>query len=337
MNCGRLLIILLVYLSLPSCRHARKPLSFYYWKTQFSLAPVEKAVLQDHQVQQLYVRYFDVDFAPDASQPQPVSPIQLNNDIRSYAIVPVVYIKNRTFEKLDTAGVTDLAKNVFHLVSQINQSRQIKTAGIQFDCDWTVHTKDKYFQFIQQYRALSNQRISATIRLHQVKYKERTGIPPVDHGVLMYYNMGEINSGNQNSIYERKIASRYNAYLKNYPLSLDLALPIFSWGYTIREGKVVQLLNKINFGYFKNDSNFIPAGSNRFLTKHACFKGGYYFQQQDLVKLEQVPEQDLLDITDDINRYASGKIRQVIVYDLDSANIVQYDKAIFKKVLDHLD
>jgi hypothetical protein len=335
MRSGRLFIVLLLLTT--ACRRQPKLLSFYYWKTEFSLGSVEKKVLQDLQVKQLYVRYFDIDFAPEASQPEPVSPIQLNNDIKSYIIVPVIYIKNRTFEKLDTAGVTRLAKNVFHLVSQINQSRQLQTHEIQFDCDWTDRTKDNYFLFIQQYRALSKQRISSTIRLHQVKYKERTGIPPVDQGVLMYYNMGEINTGSQNSIYEKSIASRYNTYIKNYPLSLDIALPIFRWGYTIREGKVVQLLNKINVDYFKNDSNFIAAGPNRFLAKHACFRAGYYFKQQDLVKLEQVPEQDLLDITHAINRFAGHRVQRVIFYDLDSANIVQYEATVFKKVLDNLD
>jgi hypothetical protein len=336
MICGRL-FLLLVFLSLASCRHANPPLSFYYWKTQFSLGTVEKKVLQEHKVQQLYVRYFDIDFPPEATQPEPVSPIQLNNDIKSYAIVPVIYIKNRTFEKIDNTGVTNLAKNVFHLVSQINKSHQLQTREIQFDCDWTDGTKDKYFLFIQQYRALSKQIITATIRLHQVKYKERTGIPPVDRGVLMYYNMGTINTGDQNSIYDKSIASRYNAYMATYPLQLDIALPIFSWGYTIREGKVVQLLNKINVGHFKNDSNFIPAGPDRFLAKQACFKAGYYFKQQDMVKLEHVLEENLLDITSAINRYAGHRIQQVILYDLDSANIVQYDKTVFKKVLDNLD
>jgi hypothetical protein len=335
MICGRL-ILLFALLPLASCRHQQKPLSFYYWKTQFSLGTVEKKVLQDHTVQQLYVRYFDIDFAPEAMRPEPVSPIQLNNDIKPYTIVPVIYIKNRTFEKLDTAGVRQLAQHVLHLVSQINTSHQLQTREIQFDCDWTDGTKDKYFLFIQQYRALSKLIITATIRLHQVKYKEKTGIPPVDRGVLMYYNMGTINTGDQNSIYDKNTASRYNAYLATYPLQLDIALPIFSWGYTIREGKVVQLLNKINVGHFKNDSNFIPAGPGRFLAKQACFKAGYYFKQEDMVKLEFVPEQDLRDITSAINRYAGHRVQQVIFYDLDSVNIVQYDSTVFKKVLDNL-
>ena len=172
--------------------------------------------------------------------------------------------------------------------------------------------------------------------MHQVKYKQRTGIPPVDQGVLMYYNMGEINAGTANSIYEKDIASRYNTYIKSYPLALDIALPIFSWGYIIRKGKVVQLLNKINFTYFKNDSNFTAAGRDRFLARQACFKAGYYFQQYDTIKLEHVPAAELVDMAKEINKNA-GRIGTVILYDLDSSNIAQYDKDIFDKILDHID
>ena len=31
--------------------------------------------------------------------------------------------------------------------------------------------------------------MSATIRLHQVKYRADTGVPPVDRGMLMAYNL----------------------------------------------------------------------------------------------------------------------------------------------------
>src|SRR5262245_23721791 len=83
-----------------ACRHQNKPLSFYYWKTQFSLNGYEKNVLQEHNVKSLYVRYFDVDIDPAANgQTIPVSPIKLDSSIRQYRVIPVVFIRNRTFER----------------------------------------------------------------------------------------------------------------------------------------------------------------------------------------------------------------------------------------------
>lgn len=319
------------------CRHQNKPLSFYYWKTQFTLNDYERSVLKEHDVKSLYVRYFDVDINPGDGQPIPVSPIKPDSSIKSYRVIPVIFLRNRTFEHLAPDSITNLAINVVALVNLINMSQGIRTEQIQFDCDWTERTRDKFFQFIKEYRIQSNQIISATIRLHQVKYKEITGIPPVDYGVLMYYNMGAISGDNNNSIYERSIADKYNSYIKSYPLPLDVALPVFSWGLAIRDGKVVELLNKINFPQFENDSNFIKINSARYQVKHACFKSGYYFKENDQIKKEHVPATDLVDITNQINKYTNHKIGKLIFYDLDSTNLVQYETDVLEKALNNLD
>ena len=329
-GCSFLYVVLL----LAACQQRpHRPVSFYYWKTQFALNGYEKNVLREHAVDTLYVRYFDIDLKPEAVQPAPVSPIQLDSSITHYRVIPVIFIKNRTFDRLQAAEIPSLATNVFHLISQINQSQHLTTPEIQFDCDWTERSRDLFFQFIRAYKAVSNQKISATIRLHQVKYKERMGMPPVDHGVLMYYNMGAINGDNNNSIYESSVANRYNAYISSYHLPLDVALPIFSWGLHLRNGRVIALLNKINFVQFENDSNFTISTSNRYQVKHACFKAGYYFQPGDEIKSEHVPAADLLEITTQINKHTNHRIGKLIFYDLDSTNLIQYETDIIKKVL----
>ncbi|WP_207514666.1 hypothetical protein [Longitalea luteola] len=331
--CSFLLILVLT----GGCRHQTKPLSFYYWKTQFALNNYEKSVLQEHAVKSLYVRYFDVDHKEGDAQPAPVSPVQLDSTVRSYRIIPVIFIRNRTFEQLPSSAITTLARNVFGLVTQINQSQQLITREIQFDCDWTERTRDRFFEFIRQYRAIAQQTVSATIRLHQVKYKERTGIPPVDYGVLMYYNMGAITGDNNNSIYEKAVANRYNSYIRSYPLPMDIALPVFSWALKVRDGKVVELLNKINISQFENDSNFTNVNTNWYKAKHGCFKAGYYFKENDVIKPEHVPAEDLLDITTQVNQHTNHRIGKLIFYDLDSTNLVQYEKDILKKVLRNTD
>ncbi|MBO9199324.1 MULTISPECIES: hypothetical protein [Niastella] len=326
--------LLVFVLLLAACQQQKpdRPISFYYWKTQFGLNGYEQDVLREHAVDTLYVRYFDIDFKPEATQPEPVSPIQLDSSIKRYNVVPVIFIKNRTFERLQPADINTLVVNVSRLVHQINQSQQLTTREIQFDCDWTESTRDNFFEFIRRYRDIAVCKISATIRLHQVKYKERTGIPPVNSGVLMYYNMGAINGDNNNSIYEKAIANRYNAYIRSYPLPLDVALPLFSWGLQLRNGRVVELLNKTNFTQFNNDSNFTILTNNRYQAKHACFKAGYYFQQGDEIKAEHVPAEDLLEITKQINQHTNRRIGKLIFYDLDSTNLIQYEKDIYKKV-----
>jgi hypothetical protein len=263
----------LIYCSLSSCHRLKKQISFYYWKTTFQLGSTEQTVLRENDVKTIYTRYFDIDYLPGDSFPTTISPIIFDSSKHDFEIIPVIYIKNRIFQRLDSLEISGLAVMINKLVKEINHSKNLTVNEIQFDCDWTDSSRDKYFFLLKNYRALTQQTISATIRLHQVKYAARTGIPPVDYGVLMYYNMGEIGAGTTNSIYEKPIASKYIVSLKSYPLALDVALPIFSWAQQIREGKVIHLLNKMNFSHFENDSNFTFIQANRVLVKHACFHG----------------------------------------------------------------
>jgi len=329
---GRLFIFFMACLYFFSCSHPLKSISFYYWKTNFHLDSSEIELLRENKIKAIYTRYFDIDFATGDSVPAAISPIHFDNSGYGFQIIPVVYIKNRVFELLDSAGLRSVLRKAYSLVSQINNSIRINPAEIQFDCDWTETTKEKYFRFIKQYRLLSNQLISATIRLHQVKYALRTGVPPVDYGVLMYYNMGEINPGPGSSIYENSIAEKYNTSIGSYPLQLAAALPIFSWGLQISDGRVVKLLSKLNFHDFENDSNFIETKKGWFTVRNSLFKKGYYFKEKDIVKLEHVPQYDLLDIINQLNKHSSNRIDKLIFFDLDKTNLSFYDKDLFREI-----
>lgn len=334
----KLILFLLSILIFSSCKEKEKPaLSFYYWKTQFQLNFAEKEVLEDHQIQKLYIRYFDIDIQTATLQTYPKAPIRFIDSIPAgMEIIPVIYIKNKVLENSSLPELDSLAHLMLSMIQQINQIIGKDAHEIQLDCDWTVSTADKYFHFIESLKTLFPHTISATIRLHQIKYPEMTGVPPVDKGVLMYYNIGEISSDNQNSIYEKEIAKKYVKHLKNYPLPLDIALPIFAWGQQIRNNKVIKLLNKIDINSFKNDSNFVALSEQKLQTKHAFFKAGYYFQENDIIKLEYITEKDLFQIAKELKRNYSHKISNIIFYDLDMINLNRYEKDIFEKLADYL-
>ncbi len=314
-----------------------KSMSFYYWRTGFSLDSLEQKAVRDNNVHTLYLRYFDVDWSDTDSAPAPVAALRPNASPANFTIIPVIFLRNRVFQKLDSGRIDSLVEKIAGLVSHISTAIHTTPPEVQFDCDWTETTKDKYFRFLRHYHAASNTPVSCTIRLHQVKYPDRTGLPPVDHGVLMFYNMGNIDAGGGNSIYDRNIAHRYIPSLRSYPLQLDLALPIFSWGLQVRNGKVIQLLDKMNAAAFEKDTNFVRNGSKGFAVKHASFRGGYYFQENDAVKIESVSKDDLLEIVSEVNGHSNHRIRNVIFYDLDSQNLLRYDKSVFHEILDHID
>jgi len=318
----RLLAVLCLLLTACSDRAA---VSFYFWKTEFVLGNAEQKALYQNKVHRLYVRYFDVGMKNGA--PVPLGVLHADSFPKDVAIIPVVYVKNEVFRKPHDS----LAMVVLQLVDGVSRKAGTAPQEIQFDCDWTEATGAAYFHFLKQFRQLSGRAISATIRLHQVKYQLRTGIPPVDRGVLMYYNMGKIGD-EVNSIYDRKTAARYTRYLSSYPLPLDVALPIFSWSILLRNHKVAGLLNKTDDAYFEKDSNFIRIRKGHYRAKHSLFKGGYYLRQGDEVKTEQIDEDMLQDMAKDLRTYLKKPIGEVIYYDLDAPNIKRYDETVFKKL-----
>ena len=222
-------------------------MSFYYWDPSFTLDSMEGNTLRDNNVHTLYIHYFDVDRTPADSAPVPLAPFRYAASPTNYAIVPVVTIRNRVFEKILPAAIRAFAADIFARVRSINASGHLQNQEIQFDCDWTQKTRENYFSFLREYRLISVQTISASIRMSQLRYPEGTGVPPVDYGVLFYFNLEETDSGNERSIYERAIAHRYAPSLRSYPLTLDVALPIFSTGRYSRDGEdLLEIVADIN-------------------------------------------------------------------------------------------
>jgi hypothetical protein len=333
MQRSSLFLIFILFLGCSSKKN-KTTISFYYWKSNFRLSITEEKTLSVLNCKTIYLRYFDVEFDEENKSARPISRVNFESAATNLEIIPVIYLKNEVFQKTEFQQLEKLVENITTLFTQINSYLKSEPDEVQFDCDWTETTKEKYFEFLKLFREKNNKTLSATIRLHQVKYKVLTGIPPVNKGVLMYYNMGEINSGGRNSIYEKKIADKYINFLKEYPLPLEPILPLFAWGIQSSDGKVKQLLNKMNESNFNADTNFTYKKFNSFLTKHSCFKSGYYFSEGDEIKIESVKPEELVQIADDLNNNLSAKPHQLLLYDLDSLNLNRYEKTLFQKILD---
>ena len=317
-----------------SCQQQEKPIiSFYYWKTIFRLTPKEKNCLSSNNVQRLYIRYFDIDLVSKSENPYPRSPIRFEDVPKSFDVIPVVYIKNKVMLN-PKLNILDLAQKTNSYINQINKKNNINIQEIQIDCDWTLASKDNYLRFIEVFKKVSKKKLSATIRLHQIKYFKKTKIPNVDRGVLMYYNMGTIAPDSLNSIYDRNIANRYLSSLKNYPLPINIALPIYSWAIHIRNGKIIALRNKIITNNLKNNRSFVLTKNNWVKCKSTTFMGGVFYKENDLLKLETISENNLLEMASDLKENTSLNPEEIIFYDLDEFNLKNYEKDIFKKVID---
>lgn len=324
--------VLFLFLML-SCSKNEKPIiSFYYWKTILKFSETEKEALKENNVQKLYVRYFDIGLHPESNFPIPISPIRFEENLKGYIIVPVVFIQNKVMLQ-PNLDVNDLAQKTFGFIEQINSKNKIVSQEIQIDCDWTLKSKENYLKFIEVFKKLSKKKLSATIRLHQVKYFKKTKIPNVDAGVLMYYNMGSIAPDSLNSIYDQKVAERYLKSLKKYPLHLDFAFPIYSWGVHIRENKVIGLRSKMSSASLEKDSNFEKTSPIFFRVKHSNYKNGVFYEENDLLKIEEIKPEDLKEMAEDLQGHLAEKPNEIIFYDLDEFNLNNYEKNIFKQII----
>ncbi len=327
------LATVLLFFSFFSCKKNTSEFSFYYWKTKFKISPAEKNILADLECKTIYTRFFDVDMDEAAQEPIPVGTIDgLDSKDENTTIIPVVFITNRTFLKMVKADITKLAQNIYTKINSIKDDY----TELQFDCDWSGKTKENYFFFLQEIRKLISKdvKLTCTIRLHQVKYVFKTGIPPVDRGTLMFYNMGDVHDQNEsNSIYNSGNVEKYIDFVDDYKLPLDAALPIFGWYVHYRNNTFIGLINKDNMPKINDTIVFSQMENNtKFKVKSDHLENGIYYKTNDMIKLEVLNDEKLLEAAELLAKHLKPVSRRIIFYDLDEKNINYYDKETFTKI-----
>lgn len=314
-----------VYLSLFSCSKERNhPIDFYYWRSNFQVNESEKKVVQDLKVENIYIRFFDVDKTD--IQPKPIGTIKnFNASVLNVNYIPTVFITNRTFQSLSSEEVKKLAANVNKLINEIAFACELKSfSEIQIDCDWTKSTKANYFLFLEELKKISDKKLSATLRLHQVKYKDKEGVPPINKMVLMCYateNPTEVEE--KNSILDVEIAKNYLQNLEQYPIQLDVALPIYSWAIVTNHLGKVKLINSFSKDDLK-DKPVIDKGNGIYEVTEDFFLEKFYLSKGFKIKVETISEDVLKETTSFLDSKLKNDYR-IIYYHLDEKFTQNYN------------
>ena len=196
---------------------------------------------------------------------------------------------------------------------------------ILFDCDWSVATKDNYFYLLQKLKTqLPKYKLEATIRLWQYKYYEKAGIPPVDKGLLMCYNMSNVNEYNaKNSIGSNKELKDYITH-DNYPLRLDVALPIFNWAVLFRGGVFKGVISNID-SFDKNKLIFKKISDTKYLLQDDIQLGSFYARNGDEIRIEKISNQELEAMMNSIkDKIKIDKTTKVTFFSFDKKYINDY-------------
>ena len=197
----------------------------YYWRTDLRFDSTERAFLEHYNINKVYCRYFDVVIDSARSQdPMPNATIAFSDSLpEGIEMIPTVYITENCMHQRHKG----LAEKLVERIRQMNETNDIKgVREIQIDCDYTINSLPVYYQFLKEVKEAWGQKLSTTIRLHQLSMKA----PPVDYGVLMLYNTGDPRKWTErNPILDIRDVSPYLKRLDRYPLPLAAAYPVFSW------------------------------------------------------------------------------------------------------------
>ncbi|WP_419673008.1 hypothetical protein [Aliarcobacter butzleri] len=293
-----ILVFALIVFSYNKTQKKDIQISFYSWENSFEEQNINE---------KLYIKVLDVNFSTKLEL------LKTNLKEPPKNFIPVIYITNETMKNVD-----------YSLVSKaiLETLKNYKFDEIQIDCDWSLSTRSNYFNLLEDLKEKLNKTISATIRLHQIKYYTKTGIPPVDYGVLMYYNMSNIGDFNtKNSILDNEIAKKYHYNFDVYPLKLKLALPLYSQAIQFREEKAISLFEGVEEKDFNND--FEKLENNRYKVLNSHYFKGRYIYKDDIFRLENSNEQDIKIALKDFLDLSKNRYDEVIFYTLKYKN--KYD------------
>lgn len=247
---------------------------FYYWKQNYNVQSEQHPK---------YIKVLDIAYANKLIIHKTTFSTQPNQKI-----IPVIYIDNPLFKQHQEEA---FAQKVYLILQEMADGK-FDFDEVQIDCDWTESTQKVYFDFLKRFKALSQKKISTTIRLHQIKYHKRTGVPPVDKGVLMYYNMANFKDlETKNYILDIELAKKYHHSFDTYPLPLDLALPLYAQATIIRFESVVGIIEGVR--HKDLNQHFKALKENHYeVTKTHYFKQRLLYEG-DRIRVDEVSIEDL--------------------------------------------
>jgi hypothetical protein len=328
---GKLLLVLLCGLLLPGCqqKHHVVTRGFYYWKTAYNPGGYELLRLKEARCTRLYVRCFDVGWNRALDAPQPVAPLRMQaGPDTAFKYVPVVFITQEAMMHLRRAQVPVLAANMAKLLAQQANMFGIAPDELQIDCDWTATTRDIYFSLLRALKAtpyFRDKLLSCTVRLHQVKYRLRSGIPPADRALIMCYNIGNLKQpGVHNSILDAALARDYLKNLDTYPLPVDIALPLYSWCLHFREDKLVGILRDVAPETVTARPLFRQQKDNLYYCTEDTSLQGYSFLAGDVVRVEQPSLKDLLEVAAFTAKHVRNDSLRVLFFHTDRLTLSKY-------------
>lgn len=306
--------------------------SFCYWKTDLYVDKKDDSLINEMKVKHMYIRFFDIDWNPYLKKALPVSTVRNFNaenlDVTPSIFITNTVLLQSSKLQLDSMAV-HIDDRIKKVIDQYIESKAIYNTGeiieklykkqkdysrsfnfdsireieknkitfdfkeILIDCDWSEKSKDNYFYLLKRLKKqFPEKKLAATIRLWQYKYATKAGIPPVDKGLLMCYNLSNIEDYNaDNSIATSDELNKYLTHNK-YKLPLDIALPLYSWSIIYRGKEFKGILS--DYDSIINDSSIFKKKNDlRYVLKDDVLINDIFLRNGDEIHIERVSDNEI--------------------------------------------
>ena len=221
--------------------------SIYHWRTTFALDSAERAFIENHNIDRIYIRMFDVALEQNYETTSPeIVPIATTRFVDTIPtnceVVPVAYITIDALRAMQGEEVEYAHLIVERMKAMCSYNNCGRIKELQLDCDWTQTTRESYATLCSVVKDSLHKEdieLSITVRLHQLQEDP----PPANRAVLMLYNTGALKEfETHNSILDINDVKPYIKPMK-YPIPLSYAYPFFGWGVKFKDEEFVAIVS----------------------------------------------------------------------------------------------
>jgi len=290
-------------------------------------------LLRQTNTNRIYIKIFDVVFNEWQQRPLPFAQVEFDSASLKWLkssgieIVPVLNINNDLLEKVNPDRINALADRVMMLLkTRLDQFDIMNEKIVHIDCDWSVASKEKYFDLLRYLEMLpffSGKQITVAVRPRQVENIGQYGVPPVKRAV---YTLDAQNEEFQPDL------------IKDYPLGLEVLLPLFNDPVVFRNGAVMGAISGLPDSVWMNDKVCRVVGEHAEATEapehYEVLKDTVvrlnYLKAGDQIKYVNWDTAMISRIAGFIQGNLNSPEQTIILYQLDSIKIRQYNASQLK-------
>jgi len=346
------LLILMVALltTLVSMRKRTVTRGYYYSENEIKKRGIDTGFIHELNIKRFYVRFLDVDGQLKGSGFKK-SKIQVDWSVfpEKSEIVPIIHIAPQTFRNLRSAQELKTLQD--SLARELHAMADMKKTGfvfpeIQFDCDWTEDTRTSYFDFLKTFKEhlqtiigisskIRDAKISAVIRLAQIGHSATLGVPPVDRGILVSYNLGGFSLfSDKNKLFDLETVKKQLEGNTRYGLPLDLVLPLCSRGVVFRNDKFLCFIPELPISGV-DSLVFLDKKEALYAVNRDTVCNGTSLKNGDVIRMEDISTDLLKQYARLTRKMIYGDSLNVAFFSLDTGSLRRYTRKELNEVYEN--